>query len=141
MIDWAGHAESIKDKLQAEVIDAGTVFISGEVATRKNPSVLPSLEIALGSIKPTPAGSGLTDKKIYWVVLVRSKSIFGETGVATIAEAVESALNGFRLETGLNPLLPFGNDPFEEAEKGEGWARVVTFTTTADQLPSEYSNC
>lgn len=141
MIDWEKHADLIKEKLQAKVADAGTVFVSGEVASRKNPVAYPSLEVALGSIKPSPAGSGLLDRRIFWVVLVRSKSVFGETGVVTVAEAVERSLSGFRLENGFDPLTPVGNDPFEKAEESEGWARIVTFTTTADQLPSEYSNC
>lgn len=141
MIDWEEHAESIRDKLLADVAAAGTVFLSGEVSDRKNPAVWPSLEIALGSVKTAPAGSGLLDQRIYWVVLVRSRSVFGATGTVTVAAAVEQSLAGFRLAAGLEPLLPVSNDPFEKSEEAEGWARLVTFTTTADQLPTEYTNC
>jgi hypothetical protein len=140
MIDWAGQAETIVTRLKASVAELNTVLHIKDAETESNPAILPAAYVIMARTGFDDAGAGGFDARCTWQVLVRCKQMSGLTGALLVTDMVLESLAGFRVEAGTKPLVPVSAEYFREEMRPEP-AYVLTFTTTADQLPSANINC
>lgn len=139
MIAWEDHADAIITRLKAAVPDLATVIHIKEAETESKPATLPAAYVVMAQTVFNDSANFRTSVTVTWQVLVRCKSMGGETGALTIADQVVDALAWYRITAGIDPLAPVSADFFREEMRPEP-AYVLTFTTTTDQLPSQ-STC
>lgn len=140
MIDWAAHAEAIKARLETDVPLLAMVLHIQDAGTEDKPATLPVAYVIAEKTTFGPGGGETVDATVAWAVLVRCAKMTGATGAMLVAQDVVRSLSGYRLASGLSPLRPVAMQYFREEMRPEP-AYLLTFETTADQLPSSFTIC
>lgn len=140
MIDWAEHAETMVARLRSDVPLLATVLHIQDAGTEDNPATLPVAYVIAEKTTFIGGGSESVDAVVTWGVLVRCKRMTDATGALRVAKEVVRSLSGYRLAIGWSPLRPISMQYFREEMRPEP-AYLLTFETTADQLPSSFTTC
>lgn len=140
MIDWAAHADAIKARLEADVPPLAMVLHIQDAGTEEKPATLPVAYVIAEKTTFGPGGGETVDATVTWAVLVRCAKMTDTTGALRVAQDVVRSLSGYRLAVGLSPLRPVSMQYFREEMRPEP-AYLLTFETTADQLPSSFTFC
>jgi len=140
MIDWAGSADALVARLRDDAKPLATVLHIQDADTEQNPVTFPVAYVIAEKTKFSAGGNQLVDARITWAVLVRCKKMSGATGALVVARDVLRSLSGFNPGVGCTPLVPVAMQYFREEVRPEP-AYLLTFETTADQLPSSFTSC
>lgn len=140
MIDWAAHADAIKSRLESDVPVLAMVLHIQDAGTEDNPATLPVAYVITEKTTFGHGGGETVDATVTWAILVRCKKMTDTTGALRVAKEVVRSLSGYRLASGLSPLRPVTMQYFREEMRPEP-AYLLTFETTADQLPSSFTTC
>lgn len=140
MIDWAGSAEAIVNRLRSDVAPLATVLHIQDADTEVNPATLPVAYVIAEKTQFNGAGGEMVDASVTWSVLVRCRKMTGATGALVVSRDVVRSLSGFQVAPGCAPLRPVSMQYFREEFRPEP-AYLLTFETTVDQLPSSFTFC